>query len=1823
MIERQQAETALRESEERFKAITVSAKDSIIMLDTDGNVCFWNPAAEQLTGYPADEIMGRNFHDLIVPSRYLAEHRNAFAHWQKTGLGNAVGKTLELSVMRKDGIEVPVELSLSSSVISNQQYAIGTVRDITERKRIEDALRQSEQEFMDVLHASGDAILLIDGDTFVDCNEATAQMLGYPNRVDFLMTHPSELSPPRQPDGQSSFEKANEMMQLAVEKGFHRFEWIHRKANGEDFPVEVSLTPVVHLGKMALHCVWRDITERKRAEGALRESEGRLRDVIFSVADWVWEVDQNCAYTYSSQKGFELLGRSREEVIGKTPFDFMPPDEARKTAAIFSEIMANRAPIQDLENWNIRKNGERICLLTNGVPILDKDGNLKGYRGVDQDITERKRAEEERERIRSWQAGVDRILESVLAQASLDQKLKIITDGVVETFGADFCRIWLIEKGDLCNTDCMHAEVAEGPHACRFRDTCLHLKASSGRYTQIDGKEHGRVPFGAYKIGRIASGEETRFLTNDVEHDPRVHDHAWAKNLGLVAFAGYRLKPPDSDVLGVFGLFARFPISPDMDAILDGLSRAISLAIQKDLADTAMRDSEERFRTIVDQSPLSMVVMSPDGRTLQVNSAFVKLWGVTLEDIKDYNPLKDEQLTHLGIMPYIQRGFSGEAVTYPPLEYDGVKTQGFGDKRWVQGHIYPVRDAAGTIRNVILVHEDVTERKLAEENKEKKLLRQQGISQLRQSLLAPASLEDSLRKVTDAIVRLFDADFCRIWLIRRGDLCERGCIHAEVKDGPHVCRHRDRCLHLLTSSGRYTHVDGQGHRRVPFGCYKIGLVASGEENKFVTNDAQNDPRVHNHAWVRELGLVSFAGYQLRAPGGETLGVLALFAKHPISVDEDAILEGIGSTVALVVKQAVAEGSLHRSETKFRTLYDSTSDAVMLLGEKGFFDCNKATLAIFGCATSEEFCSKHPADLSPSEQPCGTDSFTLANQQIATAMEKGSNRFEWIHKRVDTGEPFYAEVLLNAMELDGKPVVQAVVRDITERKRVEDALRASETEHRMLFENAGVGIAYYDLEGRVLMLNALAAAQIGGKPEDFVGRAMDEILPPEVAIAFHASVDRLSPANASIDSEEMIPSSTGPRWYFAKHTGIFEPNGVPIGVQIITTDITDRKRAEDELRKLSQAVEQSPTSVVITDVQGNIEYVNPKFSEITGYSSAEAIGQNPRILKSDLTPKETYDQMWSAIGAGLSWKGELRNRKKNGELFWERANIFAIKDSAGKTTHYIGLEEDITEQKLVEEERSRFISVIDEAPESIAILNADGTIMYVNQVFEKMSGALSSRTVGLHFEVLMREISANEFYSVPWDAVRTGESWTQSITYRGSDGGFHLIDQSISPIRSQSGEITNYTVFGRDVTEERELEIRARWADERLRLSIDGMVDGLTLWDVHMGPDGSIQEFVCSEANPAALRMLGKERQVMLGHSVQELMTGQKDYDLHDLFKRVLDKGQPAIIEHVHILRNEDRVVLTIHVWAIGTGVACHMHDVTQRLDLEAQLRQAQKLEAVGSLAAGIAHEINTPIQFVGDNIRFLADSFSGLMNVLEQHRVCREKMASLPGESEELQQLRDLDKEVDVDYLKTEIPLAVEQSLEGVSRVSTIVRAMKDFSHIDEREMVLADINQMLDTTLTVARNELKYVADVTKGFAPDLPTVECFRNDLNQVFLNLLINAAHAIGDVVSAEGQGRGTITVATRRDGDEVVVSISDTGGGIPEGIRDRIFDHFFTTKEVGKGTGQGLSIARSIVVEKHKGAITFDSEIGKGTTFYIRLPITRKEVEHAESQHPVRG
>jgi PAS domain S-box-containing protein len=281
-----------------------------------------------------------------------------------------------------------------------------------------------------------------------------------------------------------------------------------------------------------------------------------------------------------------------------------------------------------------------------------------------------------------------------------------------------------------------------------------------------------------------------------------------------------------------------------------------------------------------------------------------------------------------------------------------------------------------------------------------------------------------------------------------------------------------------------------------------------------------------------------------------------------------------------------------------------------------------------------------------------------------------------------------------------------------------------------------------------------------------------------------------------------------------------------------------------------------------------------------------------------------------------------------------------------------------------------------------------------------------------------------------------------------------------------------------------------------------------------------------------------------------------------------------------------------------------VEDITERTRLEIELRHSQKLESVGRLASGIAHEINTPIQFVGDNVDFLSSSFEQLLALCACYQAACARAIGGGVSAEDIALIKREEEAADVEYLRANIPTSIASTIDGVKRVARIVQSMKAFAHPDRNEKEPADLNLALRNTLTVATNELKYVATVATELG-DLPLVPCFLSDLNQVFLNLFVNAAHAIGDVVARTGK-RGVIKVRTYLEEAAVVIAISDTGTGIPPHVQGRIFDPFFTTKEVGKGTGQGLALARSVIVDEHRGTLTFTTEMGKGTTFFIRIP-----------------
>jgi signal transduction histidine kinase len=275
---------------------------------------------------------------------------------------------------------------------------------------------------------------------------------------------------------------------------------------------------------------------------------------------------------------------------------------------------------------------------------------------------------------------------------------------------------------------------------------------------------------------------------------------------------------------------------------------------------------------------------------------------------------------------------------------------------------------------------------------------------------------------------------------------------------------------------------------------------------------------------------------------------------------------------------------------------------------------------------------------------------------------------------------------------------------------------------------------------------------------------------------------------------------------------------------------------------------------------------------------------------------------------------------------------------------------------------------------------------------------------------------------------------------------------------------------------------------------------------------------------------------------------------------------------------------------------------------EVQSSLSQKLESVGRLASGVAHEINTPMQFITDNTQFLKRSLTSLTDVLAAYRAVNTTVAGGNAPETALAAARAAEETHELEYLLGEIPRTFDETMSGLQRVTHIIKSLKEFSHPNISAKHAADLNKAICTTIAVSRHEWKYVAEVVTELDPELPMIPLCVDEMNQVMLNLIVNAAHAIGDALKQRGEAKGVITIRTKQQDNWVLAEVQDNGTGIPKSAQGHIFEPFFTTKGVGKGTGQGLAIIRTIVVKNHGGTITFTTEPGKGTTFHIRLPLT---------------
>ncbi len=925
-----------------------------------------------------------------------------------------------------------------------------------------------------------------------------------------------------------------------------------------------------------------------------------------------------------------------------------------------------------------------------------------------------------------------------------------------------------------------------------------------------------------------------------------------------------------------------------------------------------------------------------------------------------------------------------------------------------------------------------------------------------------------------------------------------------------------------------------------------------------------------------------------------------------------------------IQRRRSELRLAESERRYRRLVEQMKDVIYRLDHQGRITYISPSV--------EELLGLRPEEL------LGREVTALAQGRHRSAMRRE------LQRRLEEGVPsihllapapgggegketIWLEHHLHPLRSGGRlQGLQGIARDVTELKRAREQLEASQREleervHRRTrqleaakrewertFDAVPDLIAIIDSEYRLLRVNQAFAQRLGRRPQELAGRYCYAVIHgsngprPECPLA-RTLVDRREHARMlyeeRLDAHMLVTTSP-----------LFDDRGRLQGVVHVARDVSALKEAEQTLSEqfilMRQLMDAIPNPVFIKDLEGNYIDCNRAFLEFTGVGKQELIGKSAlSLVGKELA--ETHFRMDSRLlSGGKAVEYEAKALHADGSLRDVIINKAVYTDARGRPAGIVGVIQDISQRKQTEqalrESEWRYRMFLDRLPDPIVVYDLRGRVITSNRAFKETFGWSAM------------EIERDKAPFVPPEALeetrekirhmRRGLPVARFETVRLTRDGRRLnVELNTSPLYDDEGNHIGNIVVIRDVTAVKEAEAARRQTEERFRNLVETMNEGLTI----LNPDGTVQY-----CNAKFCQMLGYQCQEVTGQPFTRFLDQQNREHFQRCWEEGRRKGEGSFelvfqrkdggrtFALVSPRMDLDRQGRLINAFMVVT-------DITRSKDLESQLVQAQKLEAIGQLAAGIAHEINTPAQYVTSNTRFLSDAFQDLLRYLSLCRRLQEELKQAGQAAVQMAALERQEEEMDLDFVLEEIPKALEANLEGLERIAKIVRSLKEFAHPGGEDKQPTDLNRAIETTVTVARNEWKYVAEVKLDLDPELPPVPCVVSDFNQALLNLIVNAAQAIGEVVTEGVDQKGLITISTRRREGAVEIRVSDNGPGIPEEIRDKIFDPFFTTKEPGKGTGQGLAIAYRAIVERHEGSLTCHSRVGQGTTFVIRLPL----------------
>jgi PAS domain S-box-containing protein len=741
---------------------------------------------------------------------------------------------------------------------------------------------------------------------------------------------------------------------------------------------------------------------------------------------------------------------------------------------------------------------------------------------------------------------------------------------------------------------------------------------------------------------------------------------------------------------------------------------------------------------------------------------------------------------------------------------------------------------------------------------------------------------------------------------------------------------------------------------------------------------------------------------------------------------------------------------------------------------------------------------------------------------------------------------------------GNLEVVGISRDISERKRVEEALHEERNLFQVLMNNIPDAIYFKNRNSRFIRINQAEAEYFSfNDPSEAVGKTDFDIFAEEHARpAYENEQEIIRTGKPLIDFEEKETYPDGrERWISTSKMPFRNSSGEILGTFGISHDVTKRKEMELSLQQrvmeletvyqLSTRIREvetvqelieillKDTLKILNSQDGGIFLFEPSnnklmlcaaygwFEQLTGLSLDPDEGINGHVFTTN-QPYITYEMQSDLL---------LAQKVKDLIPIDQYGGFFPIQCSEGT----IGvIDVYVTSPRVFSENEQRLLAIISEMA---------GNSILRSRLNEKLKHSNMNLQEEIDQRIAYQAMLAAEKELLSTTLMSIGEG----VIITNKEGLIILFNRSAESITGyEANEILEkplYNIF--------------QVIDPNTKKIIPDLIQNLYQM-------GQVQEHEPNYKAPLLISKSGER--ILIDGSISPLKSPEGE-----------------MMGHVLVFQ-----------------------DVTEKQKAEAQTALSQKMEAIGLLAAGIAHEINTPIQYVGDNLRFLQKTVTKFTEVLNAY----EMLLSKPDQSinqEDLDHLDEVNKQTRVQHYLTESPNAVQEALDGVERVRKIVLAMREFSHPSEKEKKLADINHGIETTIVISRNEWKYFAELETDLDPNLPLVNCQIDEINQVILNMIINAVQAIQEKFPADSEQKGKIIISTRTGENKVIIKIEDTGKGMPEAIQQRIFDPFFTTKGIGKGTGQGLSLAHQIIVQKHQGTINVFSILGEGTTFTIELPI----------------